>query len=55
MKAVKMTKAAAKRKFGSYYRIAQVVGRNRSVVGRWGKYVPEQHVATLEAAQGKVK
>ncbi len=52
---MKMTKAAAKRKHGSYYRIGQIVGRHRSVVGRWGKYVPAEHVAALEAATGRVK
>lgn len=42
-----MTKAAAKRKHGSLYRIAQVLGVNRSTVGRWGRNVPARYVQQL--------
>ncbi len=52
---MKMTKAAAKRKHGSLYRIAQICGLNRTTVGRWGKFVPPVHVAILESTEGKVK
>jgi hypothetical protein len=47
--APKMTVAAARKKFGSLYHIAKLLDRNISSVSRWGKYVPQDYVATLQA------
>jgi hypothetical protein len=50
----KLTKAAAKRKFGSYYHIAKVLGLEPSSVTRWVRFVPEKYVPALEAHPGGV-
>jgi hypothetical protein len=48
----KLTKAAAKRKFGSYYHIAKVLGLTPSSVGRWERFVPDKYVPQLDAHPG---
>ncbi len=48
----KLTKAAAKRKFGSFYHVAKVLGLTPSSVGRWVRYVPDKYVAELNAHPG---
>jgi hypothetical protein len=45
-----MTKAEAKRFFGSYNKIAQILELHRSSVGRWGRMVPAKHRHALLTA-----
>jgi hypothetical protein len=42
-----ITVAEARRKFGSNYHIARLVGVHKSTVGRWGRMVPKEHAPKL--------
>jgi DNA-binding transcriptional regulator YdaS (Cro superfamily) len=42
-----MTKREALKMFGSYYRIAQVLGIHRSNIGRWKRGVPKKRAEQL--------
>ena len=44
-----MTKREAVRILGSEYHVAKICDIHQSAVSRWGKYVPEWHVAKILA------
>lgn len=48
-----MTKREALKMFGSYYRIAQVLGIHRSNIGRWKRGVPKKRAEQLRKIHGQ--
>ncbi len=50
-----MTKREALKMFGSYYRIAQVLGIHRSNIGRWKRGVPKKSEKELLSALERYK